>query len=295
MHILVAGNSGQVARALVACATGGPHEVTAIGRPVLDLGQHETIVAALENVRPDIVINAAAYTAVDQAEDDEALATDINATGPGALARACAQRHVPILHISTDYVFDGRASISYSESDPVSPIGAYGRSKLAGEIAVRKENPHHLIFRTAWVYSPYGRNFVKTMLALAETRNEISVVDDQIGCPTSAHDIADALLAVVDCYSTAPDDLPVGVFHLAGTGIASWADMAAEIFRTSAAMGGPSAQVRRIRSEDFPTKAHRPANSRLDCTKLNQVFGIQLPAWRTSLKACVEQLLASGD
>ena len=293
MRLLIAGQSGQVARALIECAREAGVEAVALGRPTLDLTRPETLEAALAATRPDIVINAAAYTAVDQAEDEEAIATAVNGTGAGSLAAACAKRATPLLHISTDYVFDGRAATAYAEDDTVAPLGAYGRSKLAGEQAVMAAHPQALIFRTAWVYSPFGKNFVKTMLALAARQDEISVVDDQIGCPTSAHDIAVALLAVSE-QLLAGKSVSDRVFHLASTGAASWADVADEVFRVSVAAGGPSARVRRIPSSAFPTRAARPANSRLNCDRLEAGFGLRLPDWHDSLQTCVIRLVANA-
>lgn len=291
LKVLVAGASGQVARALIDTAPSGLMDVVAHGRPQLDLADPSSIEGVLRAAAPDLVINAAAYTAVDQAESEEAAAQAINSKGAGHLASAAARLGAPILHLSTDYVFAGDKSAPYGESDPVGPMGAYGRSKLAGELAVADANPRHLVLRTAWVYSPYGKNFAKTMLRLAETRGELGVVHDQRGNPTSAHDIAAALWSLARQFEESPAAFVPGVYHLTARGEASWAEFAEEIFRVSGQLGGPSARVRRITTDEFPTPTRRPANSRLDCSKLADTFGLFLPHWQASTQACVEQLI----
>lgn len=290
-RVLVAGGSGQVARALVETAPLADIDVAALGRPQLDLADPASIDAAVRSAAPDLVINAAAYTAVDQAETEEAAAHMINAEGAGLLAAAAARAGAPILHLSTDYVFSGDKPAPYTEIDPPAPTGAYGRSKLAGEQAVASANPRHAIFRTAWVYSPYGKNFAKTMLRFAGTREELSVVHDQIGNPTSAQDIAGALWDVARQLVKDPAALAPGVYHMTASGEASWAEFAEEIFRVSAACGGPVARVRRITTAEYPTPTRRPANSRLDNAKLAAQFGIILPQWQASTQTCVEQLI----
>jgi dTDP-4-dehydrorhamnose reductase len=246
--------------------------------------------AAVAAVAPDMIVNAAAYTAVDQAESDSAAAFAVNRDGAANLARAAAARRIPILHLSTDYVFDGTKKSPYEEIDPVAPLGVYGASKLAGEQEVAAANAAHVILRTAWVYSPVGKNFLKTMLRVADGRDELGVVDDQVGNPTSAHDIAVGLVAIARRIADDGNWTP-GVYHMTGAGEASWADFAAFIFETSGALGGPTAHVRRITSAEYPTPVARPANSRLDCAKLSAEFGVTLPAWEGSTRACVEQLL----
>lgn len=291
LKVLVAGANGQIARALVDRAPLERAVVVALGRPQLDLTDQDSIAAAIEASAPDLVINAAAYTAVDAAEGDEEAAFALNAAGAGHLAAAAAKAGAAIFHLSTDYVFAGDKAAPYTEADPTGPTGAYGRSKLAGERQVAQSNPRFAIFRTAWVYSPHGANFVKTMLRLAATRAEIGVVHDQIGNPTSAHDIADMLWRIGLQAFTAPDLLNPGIYHMTGSGQASWAEFAEEIFRHSAAAGGPSARVNRIPSAAYPTPARRPANSRLDCAKLAEQFGQKLPHWQASTQICVEELV----
>ncbi|MEQ9507135.1 MAG: dTDP-4-dehydrorhamnose reductase [Hyphomonas sp.] len=293
IKVLVAGGSGQVARALVDTAPAAFAEVVSLGRPQLDLTDPASVSAAIASVSPDLVINAAAYTAVDQAESEEGAAHALNADGAATLAEAAAKTGAPILHLSTDYVFAGDKAAPYVETDPVGPNGAYGRSKLAGEQAVAAANPHHLILRTAWVYSPFGKNFVKTMLRFAETRDEMNVVHDQRGNPTSAHDIAAALWQIGQRITAQPDVLAAGVYHMTASGEASWAEFAEEIFRVSAETGGPSARVNRITTAEYPTPARRPPNSRLDSGKLARETGIILPHWQASTRACVEALVRS--
>ncbi|HEX4766397.1 MAG TPA: dTDP-4-dehydrorhamnose reductase [Lichenihabitans sp.] len=293
MRLAVTGKSGQVVRTLCGLAPNRGVEVVTLGRPGLDLADPASIAPALRQARADIVVNAAAYTAVDKAESEPDLAQAINAAGAGAVAKAARELGLPVIQISTDYVFDGAKTTPYREDDSAGPLGVYGCSKLGGERAVARENPWHAILRTAWVYAPYGNNFVRTMLRLASTRPEVGVVADQRGCPTAAEDVAETILTVARRLQSEPGNAALrGVFHVAAQGEAVWADVAEAIFATSARLGGPSASVERITTADYPTPARRPANSRLDCTKLRDVYGITLPAWRQSLDACVARLVA---
>jgi dTDP-4-dehydrorhamnose reductase len=292
VRILVIGKEGQVARALAERDTLHGAKVVLVGRPKLDLADPSGIEDVLLETGGDLIVNAAAYTAVDQAESEPELAEAINGIGAGAVAGAAAAMNVPVIQISTDYVFDGTSERPYREDDEVRPLGVYGSSKLLGEQAVVEETDNHVILRTAWIYSPFGRNFVKTMLRLAAEREEIGVVADQVGSPTSAFDIADGIFTVARNLLEKPQDRSLrGLFHMAGTGHASWAEFAAEIFALSARLGGPSARVRPIASADYPTPAKRPANSRLDCAKLAQVHGVTLPLWQASLEECVRRLI----
>lgn len=272
MTLLVFGRTGQVARALQRQA-----EVTALGREGADLCDPEACAAAIHAAAPRAVINAAAYTAVDRAEQEEPLATRINAEAPGAMARACAARGIPFLQISTDYVFDGSGETPWREEDPVAPLGAYGRSKLAGERAVQAAGGVHVILRTSWVFSADGANFVTTMLRLSETRDRLEIVADQVGGPTPAADIAATLLTMTDALLAGQGG---GTYHYAGAPWVSWADFARGIF----ARAGRDVAVTEIPSRDYPTPARRPLNSRLDCAKLRADFGITPADWTAGLK-----------
>ncbi len=292
MRFIVIGQEGQVARALAERASAHGATTVLLGRPKLDLADPSGIEDILRETGGDLIVNAAAYTAVDQAEKEPELAEAINGIGPGVVAGAAMAMGIPVIHLSTDYVFDGSAERPYREDDEVRPLGVYGTSKLLGEQAVATEAEDHVILRTAWVYSPFGKNFVKTMLRLAADREEIGVVADQTGSPTSALDIADGIFAVGRNLLERPQDRTLrGLFNMTGTGSATWAEFAAEIFALSARFGGPSAKVRPIATADYPTPAKRPANSRLDCTKLKTVHGVELPAWQGSLQTCVQRLI----
>ncbi|PWJ92740.1 dTDP-4-dehydrorhamnose reductase [Mesorhizobium loti] len=292
MRLVVTGREGQVAASLLEAGRGRAGvEVIAIGRPSLDLAKPDTVIDAIAAAKPDIVVSAAAYTAVDQAEDEPDLAFAVNAVGAGKVAEAARRLGVPVIHLSTDYVFDGSAAGAYVETDATGPRCVYGASKLAGEQAVAAANPRHLILRTAWVYSPFGKNFVKTMLRLAADRDEITVVADQWGNPTSALDIADAILhAAAQLHGNKGSDAS-GIYHLAGAGETNWSGFARHILDTSRVLGGPWARVRDIATMDYPTKARRPANSRLSSTKFASVFGSNAPDWRQSTEAVVHRVL----
>ncbi|TPK35968.1 dTDP-4-dehydrorhamnose reductase [Mesorhizobium sp. B2-5-4] len=291
MRLLVTGrDDGQVAASLLEAGQARVGvEVIALGRPELDLAKPDTVIDAIAAAKPDIVVSAAAYTAVDQAEDEPDMAFAVNATGAGKVAEAAARLGVPVIHLSTDYVFDGTKADAYVETDTPAPLGVYGASKLAGEQAVVGANPRHLILRTAWVYSPFGRNFVKTMLRLAADRDEISVVADQWGNPTSALDIADAILHAAAMLQRDNNFNAFGAYHVAGTGETNWSGLARYILDTSLAFGGPWARVRDIATKDYPTKAQRPANSRLSSAKFAGVFGWRAPHWRPSTEAVVRR------
>jgi dTDP-4-dehydrorhamnose reductase len=294
MRIAVTGKTGQVVTSLVERGTVSGHEVIALGRPELDLADPASVLRALETAQPDAIVSAAAYTAVDGAESETELAHAVNGAGAGVVARAAKTLGVPLVHISTDYVFDGALDRPYVESDSTGPTGVYGASKLSGEEAVLDIYPKgSAVLRVAWVYSPFGGNFVKTMLRLAGDRDEISVVADQIGNPTSALAIADGVLKVAQNLAASGDSALRGVFHMTAAGEASWADFAQGIFVVSAANGGPFATVRYITTADYPTPAVRPANSRLDNSLIASIHGVTLPDWRRSLKTVVLRLLAA--
>ncbi|WP_114008013.1 dTDP-4-dehydrorhamnose reductase [Cohaesibacter intestini] len=277
MKILVTGKNGQVARCLADQSANFPHLALFFEeRPMLDLAREDSIVDSVMRNKPDLIINAAAYTAVDKAEDEPDLAMAVNGTAPGILAREAKAIGAGILHISTDYVFAGDLDRPYLETDSVGPLGVYGKTKLAGEEAVRRENVDHTILRTAWVISPYGGNFVKTMLRLAKDRDSLNVVDDQHGNPTSAHDIALALLTIADHRSKGLVTGKGQTYHFAGGIETTWCGFAREIFRLSRAHGGPSAEVSAITTADYPTKAVRPANSRLNSARILSDFAMPL-------------------
>lgn len=279
MKLLVFGQTGQVARALQRLAP----EAVFLGRDRADLSRPEDCAEAIRSLRPEAVINAAAWTAVDRAEAEEAAATRVNGAAPGAMARAAADLGCPLLHISTDYVFAGDGTRAWTETDAVAPLNAYGRSKLAGERAVAAAGGAHVILRTAWVFSAEGQNFVKTMLRLSESRDALSVVEDQIGCPTPAADIAATLLALAQALR---DGAPGGLYHYGGQPETSWAGFARAIF----AKAGRAVTVTGIATADWPTPAPRPLNSRLDCAKLATDFGITAPDWQAGLGRVIREL-----
>jgi dTDP-4-dehydrorhamnose reductase len=293
MRIVVTGVWGQIASSLRERGPAAGHEVIALGRPVLDLSNPETAIPAILAAASDIVVSAAAYTAVDQAESEPGLAMAINGSGAGKVAEAAAQAGVPLIHISTDYVFDGKKLTPYLESDSTAPLCVYGATKLAGERAVAAASDDHAILRVAWVYSPFGGNFVKTMLRLAETRKDVRVVADQHGGPTSALDIADAILQVAERMMTDRSRELRGIFHMPPSGEASWADFAEEIFRDAGTRGCHPCRVERIAAADYAAPARRPMNSRLNGDKLRHVYGISLPHWAQSLDDCMGRLEAS--
>lgn len=280
MSLLVFGRTGQLARALQR-----QEAVTALGRAEVDLLDPAACAAAIHAAAPRAVINAAAYTAVDRAEQEETLATRINAAAPAAMAQACAARGIPFLHVSTDYVFDGSGDRPWREDDPVGPLNAYGRSKLAGEAAVRAAGGRHVILRTSWVFSAEGANFLTTMLRLSETRDSLSVVADQLGGPTPAAEIAATLLRMAAALCAGQGG---GTYHYAGAPAISWAGFARAIF----AGAGRDVTVTDIPSSAYPTPARRPLNSRLDCAKLRADFGITPADWRAGLSAALELLEA---
>lgn len=290
-RIVVTGTKGQVATALVERAATAGVEVVAIGRPDFDLAMPEGIGPALERLRPAAVISAAAYTAVDKAESEPDLARRINAEGAGAVAAAAAHLGVPLVHLSTDYVFDGTKSSPYTEQDPTGPTSVYGLTKLAGEEAVAAAGPNHAIVRVAWVYSPFGNNFVRTMLRLAQERDVVRVVADQHGGPTYALDIADAILAIAARLAADPSPSLRGVFHLPPQGEATWAQFAEATFAGAAARGAKACRVEPISTADYPTPARRPANSRLCGERVKQAYGITLPNWASSLDNCLDRLI----
>ncbi len=288
--ILVTGTSGQLGTELARAALPDGWRVTGMTSARLDLRDRDAIAATIANGQWAAVINGAAYTAVDKAESDAVAAWEVNALAPAAIAAACATADIPLVQLSTDYVFDGSKQGAWEVGDPVGPIGVYGASKLGGELAVATSGARHAIVRTAWVVSAHGNNFVKTMLRLAADRDEIAVVCDQTGSPTGAADLAAAVLAVAIRMA---DDAaaPSGIWHFANAGPTSWAGFAAAIFAGSAARGGPSASVRPIPGSDYPTPARRPANSLLDTAAIQRDHGVAPRDWQAALDDILDELI----
>jgi len=280
MRLLVFGKNGQVARALQVLAP----EAVFLGREDADLSVPELAAEAIATHAPDSVINAAAYTAVDRAEEEEPLAARINGAAPAIMAEACADLGIPLVHISSDYVFDGAGSTPFAPSDRTAPQNAYGWTKLAGEQGIQAAKGSYGILRTSWVFSAYGANFVKTMLRLGGERDSLSVVADQIGGPTPAADIAAACLGMAEALVQDPSKR--GIYHFSGAPETSWAEFAREIF----AQAGLECQVEDIASDAYPTPAKRPLNSRLDCSSFEKVFGLPRPDWKAGLAAVLRDL-----
>ena len=292
MRLYVIGGEGQVARSLREAAAGDDTIVFGYSRRAeVDLLRPSSIRNALADFRPDVVINPAAYTAVDKAESEPDLAYAINREGAQAVAAAAAEVNAPVIHFSTDYVFDGTKDGAYVERDPVAPKGVYGKSKLEGERAVAAANPRHILLRTSWVYAPFGTNFVRTMLRLAAERDRLRVVDDQIGCPTYAPDIANAAIAIArQVAGVRWRQEYAGPTHLAGPDAVSWCDFARKIILQSAARGGRSVPIDPISTSEYPTPAARPANSRLSTARLSSVFDIRVQPLDKSLANCLDRL-----
>ncbi|UDF03373.1 dTDP-4-dehydrorhamnose reductase [Asticcacaulis sp. AND118] len=293
MRIVVTGREGQVDTSLQVLGEAMGIEVIRVGLPEVDLSAPETLAGPIRAAKPDVIISSAAYTAVDKAESEASLAQAINGDAPGELARIAADLNIPILHLSTDYVFAGGKEGVYEESDVPAPVSVYGRTKLSGELQIATATPNHVIVRTAWVYSPYGNNFVKTMLRLGESRDEINVVADQRGCPTYAPEIARALLIVAQRVVTDADPALRGVFHLTGQGETTWAGFAEAVFDGSVRRGGKAVKVNPIPTEAYPTPAKRPANSRLSGEKLAKIYDLRLDPWHVSLEDCLARLLGA--
>ena len=293
--ILVTGRTGQLAAALADTAPAHSLTLQCLERPVLDIERPASIAQVFSTHAPSLVINAAAYTNVDAAEDDSAAAYRANRDGPATLARLCAAACIPLIHISTDYVFDGRKGAPYLESDVTAPQGVYGASKLAGECAVVTLCPRAVVLRTAWLYSPTGKNFVRTMLAAGERNGNLRVVADQIGCPTSAQDLATVILGIAGQLRDGWNDRCAGIYHAAGAGAATWHELANATFAAAMRHGRRAPNVEPITTQEWPTRAVRPPDSRLDCSRLAAVFGLHLPAWQDSVRRTVDTILGEGD
>jgi dTDP-4-dehydrorhamnose reductase len=292
--VAVIGRDGQVARALQMALPGFGFRVVTFARPEFDLATPSALERAISDARPDVVINAAAYTAVDKAEDEPELAHAINAVAPGVISAAAAAVGCPIVHFSTDYVFDGSKAAPYLETDAVAPLGVYGASKLAGEQLVAAANARHIILRTAWVCSPFGQNFVKTMLRFGAERPVLKVVNDQHGAPTFADDIARAAGTMVSQLTSGAPEVAgprFGVFNLTSVGVTTWFDFAVAIMAGAEARGRTMAAVEPIPTSGYPTKARRPQYSKLDTQKIKTVYGVDMPPWQESLERCLDTLV----
>jgi dTDP-4-dehydrorhamnose reductase len=292
LQLLVIGAQGQLARSLLEVNKPEGARVDAVGRAHIDILDPSSIDRAIDRHEPNFVVNTAAYTAVDKAETEPRQAYAVNAEGAVLVAEACSRRNVPLIHISTDYVFDGSNGPHREDSRPA-PLNTYGASKLEGERRIAAACPQHLIVRTAWLYSPFGHNFIRTMLRAA-SRSEVAVVDDQLGNPTYAPHLAAAIVAIINRIIESPSSSRFwGTYHLAGSGEATWYRLAQEVFRQSAALGGPSAHLRPITTAEYPTSARRPVDSRLDCSKCMETFGVTLPNWSKGVAECVARLLGN--
>ena len=291
-RVLVIGRNGQLATELRRARWPDGWSMTSAGNPELDLAAPDRAADFVSGVSPDLVINAAAYTDVERAENEPERARLINARGPAAVARACHRIGAPFVMVSTDYVFNGSKATPYAEDDSVGPLSAYGRSKAEGEALVRAAAPRHLILRTSWLFSPFGGNFVKTMRRLGRERPTLRVVADQQGCPTSAADLAQA--AVSACAKLRADNGPYGTFHVANGGSVSWHGFAAAIFEGLAARGEPvPSDVVAITAAEYPARAKRPANSVLDCSRFERAFGVTMRPWQAALSDCLDELAAA--
>jgi dTDP-4-dehydrorhamnose reductase len=291
--IVVFGGNGQLGRELVRAAATRGVALQAASRAQTDIADAAAVAAVLKHWQPALVVNAAAYTNVDGAESHFAEARRANEVGPAVIAQACAAAGAALIHISTDYVFDGSKDGGYRESDPIRPINAYGRSKAAGEEAVRRAHQHHVILRTAWVYSEFGRNFLKTVLQLAETRDELRIVADQHGSPTSARELAEVILHIAPRLAAEPR--LSGTYHFTADGATTWHGFAECIVAAAAPITGRQPRVMPITTADYPTPAKRPANSRLDCSLFVQTFGLKPRPWRETVQATARALAMASQ
>ncbi|MGQ0676691.1 MAG: dTDP-4-dehydrorhamnose reductase [Rhodospirillales bacterium] len=290
-RVLVTGAAGQLGGELMALGGSGL-DLVGLDRAELDIARADAVDAMLDRAKPLLVVNAAAYTAVDKAEDEPGAAFAANRDGAANLARACRRLGIPLIHVSTDYVFDGMKPGPWREDDPVAPLSVYGRSKAEGEAAVRAALPGHAILRASWVFGAHGRNFVRTMLGRIGKADELRVVDDQRGCPTATADLARAIAAVAHRMLAEPAR-HAGTYHYCNEGATTWFDFAGAIFARAREKGLASPRLVPIKAADYPAKARRPANSVLDCAKIVAAFAVARPPWRESLKPVVDALLAA--
>jgi len=302
MNVLIVGSAGQLSRSLLVAKNKGDLKLFPIGRPELDLRNPSSILSVIDRVKPGLIVNAAAYTMVDKAEVEEVEANEVNHLGVALLAEKCQSLGVPLLYISTDYVFNGEKKAPYMVEDEADPRSVYGRTKMAGEVAIRQRLKQHLIVRTAWLHSLYGKNFVKTMLNLALKHEEIRVVNDQVGQPTYVPHLADAVLTICHQIKRGVNvnwDELWGTYHLTNRGGVSWFEFAREIFTCSQELGGPYALVKPVTFKEFyqgqSDIAPRPANSTLDNSKIFKNFGVALPSWREGVWQCVQEILSEQN
>lgn len=295
MRILLLGGTGQVGTEFRSLPLPPDVTVVAPSHAELDLQDPRAVIRMIAAGSWNIVVNAAAYTEVDRAETEEPVAFAVNATATALLAAQTGSRGIPLIHISTDYVFDGRKGAPYLEQDAVAPLNAYGRSKLAGERGVRHTNPRHVILRTSWVYSPYRKNFVRTILRLAAERDCLTIVADQRGCPTAARDIAEACLAIAMRCASEPERAPYGIYHFAGAGEATWFEFAIAIVGLSQDRLLKTPQISSIRTIDYPTPAVRPLDTRLNCDALAHAFRVSARPWRLALAETIDRMLNNKD
>ncbi|MCQ2253602.1 MAG: dTDP-4-dehydrorhamnose reductase [Bacteroidales bacterium] len=286
MKIIITGSNGQLGNEMRVLSGRYNHEYVFTDIAELDITNEAAVMSFMEAQKPDFVVNCAAYTDVNKAESDEQKAALINATAPGILAKGCKANGARFIHVSTDYVFDGKGHIPYKESDPTGPVSAYGRTKLDGEKNVAANTDAYAIIRTCWLYSSFGKNFVKTMAQLGSTRNELGVVFDQVGTPTYAADLAEAIFAIINKTSENAGNFVSGIYHFSNEGVCSWYDFTVAIMK----LYNLSCNVKPIHTEDYPTPAQRTAYSVLDKSKIKETYGIDIPHWHSSLVKCVEIL-----
>lgn len=294
MKVLILGTPGQLGHELMRAAWPAGTELVGLAYPEFDMADPAAVDAALASCEGcDVAVNATAYTAVDKAETERDLAYAVNAAGVERLAAACRDKGVPLIHVSTDYVFSGDKDGVYVETDPVCPVNVYGATKEAGEALLRATWERHVVLRTSWVYAAHGANFIKTMLRFGRERDEMRVVADQCGAPTSAADLAAAIVTICGRV-VGRADAPWGTYHLTGTGWTTWADFAEHVFQRLEQAEGKRPKLVRITTADYPTPAKRPANSRLDCGKIERAFGVKLPPWRESVDRTIDALFAES-
>ncbi|MGD0192669.1 MAG: dTDP-4-dehydrorhamnose reductase [Rhizomicrobium sp.] len=289
MKLLIIGRTGQVGRELAGVTWPAQIDATLVDRSSCDLTDRETILRALRDASPDLVVNAAAYTAVDRAESEPELARLTNSEGPAALATGCRACGAALIHLSTDYVFDGAKAAAWLEDDAANPLSVYGRTKWQGECLIRDTLDQHIILRTSWVFAGHGNNFVKTMLRIGKTQDEVRVVSDQLGSPTAARDIANAIATIAQAVAGGEERW--GTYHYASAEPVRWNGFAEAIFAAS----GQKVRVAPITSDEFGARAKRPANSVLDCTRIRLAYGIERPSWHAALSDVISELRSAGE